>query len=380
MRLSDMLDNSRSSSSLFSLPSIPYFFTITPYPLRAALALPSCQSTQRCVSMKRRLHAETSQKDDAALSDLSLPADFDEQTAEGYEEATTAIWPNGVSAQESYEGGIEGRVLRKMKRIKLDSESPPAEPFDNLIISPSQLDATRGAIYETPRHVHEGSIHEQHLLAARADQLRMLGPIRISTKSCNSKEAAPSSTSTDIPTAIYNVHPQDSDAAVYYGMNNLLHQMHATRYGIPAETLSETMLSPDRSQEVQAWQQQQQEEQQQKQDQHGFQHMPYTASTAWHQAQRSLASDSQVVADDEDNDMEGVDEGNDGRTLFSASQNQQFMNSRPKQYLRGEYTSPTRQQVYGDVVNGGLAPNAYEDINAQLRAAFLARAELERGH
>ncbi|KAF9983164.1 hypothetical protein BGZ75_005393 [Mortierella antarctica] len=126
MSLPDMLDNpNRSSSSLFSLPSIPYFFTITPYPLRAALALPSCQSTQHRISMKRRLHAETYQKDNTALNDVSLLPDVDEQTAQGYQDASAGVWPNGVSAQESYESGadgIEGRVLRKMKRIKLDSE------------------------------------------------------------------------------------------------------------------------------------------------------------------------------------------------------------------------------------------------------------------
>ncbi|CAO3573520.1 unnamed protein product [Mortierella alpina] len=362
MSLPEMLENpNRSSSSLFSLPSIPYFFTITPYPLRAALALPSCQSTQHCVSMKRRLHAETFQKDDAALKNLSLLPDVNEPSAQVYQDASADVWPNSVNIQEAYEGGadsIEGRVLRKMKRIKLDSESPPAEAYDSLSISTNQLDATSIALYGTPYNVPERSLHEQHPHATRADQPRMLGPIRISTKSSESRDA-----------------------------------IHATRYGIPAETLSETVISSDRSQDVQAWRQQQQrqqqqeqqqqrqqQQQQQQQDQHGFQHIPFTASTAWHQAQRSSASNSQVLVDDEDNDMEGIDEGHDGRALFCGPHQDQQL-TEPQQFLRDERTPHARQQVYGgEVTSRGLGPNVYEDINAQLRAAFLARAELEKGH
>ncbi|KAF9949780.1 hypothetical protein BGZ72_008488 [Mortierella alpina] len=182
--------------------------------------------------MKRRLHAEASQKDNRSLNGLTRLPNADEEKADGYPNASASLWPVGVNARESYESGadgIDGRVLRKMKRIKLDSESPPAEPSDSLNNPMSRLDVTRSALYETPHYVPDQSIYEQHLRAARADQIRMLGPIRISTKSTDSNEALPNATSTDTSNVMYNMYSQDSDAAVYHGMNHLLHQMHATR-------------------------------------------------------------------------------------------------------------------------------------------------------
>lgn len=75
--------------------------------------------------MKRRLHAETFHKDSRTLNDSTQPTDLEEQTAQGYQETPAGVWLDGVNTPESYESGadgIEGRVLRKMKRIKLDSE------------------------------------------------------------------------------------------------------------------------------------------------------------------------------------------------------------------------------------------------------------------
>lgn len=244
-----------------------------------------------------------------------------------------------------------------------------------------QLDTTRSGLYEAPGYITEQSIQEEHLYAPRADQFRMLRPIRISTKSSEAKEAVKPSSSTAVPTAMYNAYPQESDAAMYYGMNSLLHRMHATRYGIPTETLPEAVAPSDPSQDFQAWQQQQQQQQQRQQhDQHGFQHMPFTANTAWHHVQKSSGSDSQALIDDEDNDMEGVDEGNGGRILFSAPEAQQAMDSQQQQFLRNEHAPQAQQQGHEEVFDRALRPNVYEDINAQLRAAFLARAELEKGH
>ncbi len=75
--------------------------------------------------MKRPLHADPSHKDSRTSNDLPQQPNLDEQTVQEYQDASTGAWSVSVNAHESYEGGadgIDGRVLRKMKRIKLDSE------------------------------------------------------------------------------------------------------------------------------------------------------------------------------------------------------------------------------------------------------------------
>ncbi len=108
--------------------------------------------------------------------------------------------------------------------------------------------------------------------------------------------------------------------------------------------------------------------------------MPFTANTAWHRVQRMSASDNPALVDGEDNDMEGVDEGNEGRPLFFAPQARQVKDSRQQQFLRNEHATQTQQRVHEEVFEWVPRPNEYEVINAQLRAAFLARAELDKGH
>ncbi|KAI8356918.1 hypothetical protein B0O80DRAFT_301929 [Mortierella sp. GBAus27b] len=105
----DLTSSSHSCASpLFSLPTIPYFFTITPYPL-------TCQSVQRSLSpsphMKRR-HSST------APTQRNHNA-----TSHGYTPVPSANDSPAYTTQpQTDDQGIEGRVLKRMRRIKLNSE------------------------------------------------------------------------------------------------------------------------------------------------------------------------------------------------------------------------------------------------------------------
>ncbi|KAG0195720.1 hypothetical protein BGX28_000758, partial [Mortierella sp. GBA30] len=80
---------------------------------------------------------------------------------------------------------------------------------------------------------------------------------------------------------------------------------------------------------------------------------------------------SQAISGDEDDEMEDVDEtGVQGGASLSVHQGQ-TLNPSPQYYLQD-------RQAQGSVQEGCVIPNVYQDINAQLRAAFLARAEMDR--
>jgi len=128
---------STAATPLFSLPRIPYYFTITPYPL-------NCQGLQAYNSlasspqrMKRRFNADArNSRGNSNTPDLSYDqtppwsavgqqahrgsaqhAHLNQHSGAGF------TYPEDISPEERDSGpeSIDGRVLKRMRLIKLDS-------------------------------------------------------------------------------------------------------------------------------------------------------------------------------------------------------------------------------------------------------------------
>lgn len=109
-----------TTDQLFSLPRIPYFYSVTPYPLALASTLnpPS--------DMKRRYTSDDHNPNDpSSLSSRGYDGPNDvrtQQTQQGSQQELS----EGAGADDDIDhlgvDMIEGRVLKKMKRIKLSSE------------------------------------------------------------------------------------------------------------------------------------------------------------------------------------------------------------------------------------------------------------------
>ena len=109
-----------TTDQLFNLPRIPYFYSVTPYPLALASTLnpPS--------DMKRRYTSgDHNPNDPSSLSNRGYDGPNDlhiQQTQQGSQQELS----EGAGADDDIDhlgvDMIEGRVLRKMKRIKLSSE------------------------------------------------------------------------------------------------------------------------------------------------------------------------------------------------------------------------------------------------------------------
>ncbi|KAI1307873.1 hypothetical protein EDD11_004375 [Mortierella claussenii] len=306
-----------STSQLLSLPRIPYFFTITPYSLAtvaaAALTIPSCHSLQQQQAplspprMKRR-YTSTSAGDnlyppgDGLVSTPELPAH-----GPHVEVPQQQIFADYRLQDESSESGvdnIEGRVLKKMRRIKLNSDSPPADNLDGM---PEQHD---------DRIVNQESLHTEQPQSRflLAEQFRVFGPIKISTKSPRTSgyNAVPASKLSEVgqlPSEVPSIVPVSRGPALYSGMNNLLHEMHAARFGIPPDTTfsgDPTSTAAEIVQMQLQLQQQQQLQQQYPQHYSIPQESIFTANTAWHHVPQNTAPI--VEAMDEDDEMAEVGE------------------------------------------------------------------------
>lgn len=253
------------------------------------------------------------------------------------------------------------------------------------------------------------------------DSLRPFAPIKISTRSPSRQESVASLMALSSPSAsssaILALKGRDesrektdasqqragdgTDAAIYAGMNTLLHEVHASRFGIPdqlppadhdrtlsAQDGSSAPVSRQHSQDsahaFAAWQQQQQ------QSRITALHTAWSqqlggasTNTTWY---RNIASATQMM--DEDDEMTDVDETQGFSASFSmsdhripqgtseslASQQGYVLNqhlSHQQQHLQ----QPLQQQQAGQLP---VKHNLYHTINSQLRAAFLARSEMDK--
>lgn len=271
-----------------------------------------------------------------------------------------------------------------------------------------------------------------------SDSLRPFAPIKISTRSSNRQESTVSlltSSSLPLPSApsssailAFKESAEDltktdarqlrasesTDATIYAGMNTLLNQVHASRFGIPDElppighkrTLSSQngsiapisrQHSQDPSRAFAAWQQQQQQQQ----------HTRITAATAawsqqpggastntvWYQQQqRNAVSTAQMI--DEDDEMADVDDTPSFSASFSANGYRtpqgtgsslatqqgyvlnQHLSHQQQQQQHHQHQQPLQQQQAGQ--SAEEEHNLYHTINSQLRAAFLARSEMDK--
>ncbi|KAG0281886.1 hypothetical protein BGZ95_007944 [Linnemannia exigua] len=282
--------------------------------------------------------------------------------------------------------------------------SPPADQPD--LFSP-QLDplALSNDIWNTNRDGPSSSTSStsgnMSTQAAPSELPRPFAPIRISTRSSSSRQepavllplassSAPSSTlecsnkqqqqeqvKADVSTLLRAACDGVAPLAVYTGMNSLLHQIHASRFGIPEEVeppateATSTPAQNEPSAQVSriraqdsfqgfaanpAWYQQQQQQQQQ-------QHTRSIATNdAWYQPQqKSTLSSTRMM--DEDDEMADVNE----TPSFSPS------------FPTNGFRSP--QGISGSSNQAGQTAeeqNLYHTINSQLRAAFLARSEMDK--
>ncbi|KAF8934076.1 hypothetical protein BGZ47_010521 [Haplosporangium gracile] len=432
-----------TTDQLFTLPRIPYFYSVTPFPLAVAttLNLPS--------EMKRRYTSDDRDPNDSS----SLPSRRYEGTYDIRSAQQEQQTQQQGSQQELSEGAgadddidhlgvdmIEGRVLKKMKRIKLTSESPPSGLSD--MFTP-QLDthALGNAIWSSARNglsTSTTSPHQQlstQLLSS--DSLRPFAPIKISTRSSSRQEpvasflATSSSTSASSSThlafrngeeerakadAILPRADDGTDATIYAGMNTLLHLVHASRFGIPDELppADDGRTLPGKSgsgapvarQHLQntsqavaantAWQQHQQQQPTRivaantvwSQQPSGS-----STNTAWYQQQQKNAiSTAQNM--DEDDEMADVNETQGFSASFSAPGYQipQGMNANlipPQGYVLSQHLSHQQQQHQHHQQHqqplqqrrseqNAEEHNLYHTINSQLRAAFLARSEMDK--
>ena len=173
----------------------------------------------------------------------------------------------------------------------------------------------------------------------------------------------------------------------YSGMNVLLHQIHASRFGIPDEGELGDLYRQQQLQDQQLRQQQLQlREQQSMQQQQQLLNNPgvSTYMTTWHQPHNQS-----IRPVDEDDEMTDFQDG------FSAPMVATLPGGGPQDHSSQGYfltlpqpQSQSQQQQHQHPTQPSLQhhhlqqqaqePNLYQDINAQLRAAFLARAQMEQ--
>ncbi|KAF9146814.1 hypothetical protein BGX30_007732 [Mortierella sp. GBA39] len=321
-----------TTNQLFNLPRIPYFYSVTPYPLALANTLnpPS--------DMKRRYTSDDHNPND--------PSSFPSRSYDGTNDVRIQQTQQGSQLELSEGAGadddidplgvdmIEGRVLKKMKRIKLSSDER------NEISSPTT---------STPQQLSTQPLP--------MGSLRPIAPIRISTRPSSRQESAASllassssSTSASSSTTLEFESRDDekrakagatqprasdsTDATLYARMNTLLHQVHASRFGIPDElpladdgrTLpaQNGPSAPELRQHPQdpaqaftanaAWQQHHQQQQQQQQTRIIAANTAWSqqpggpaTNTAWYQQQqRNAILAAQMM--DEDDEMADVNE------------------------------------------------------------------------
>ncbi|KAG0307801.1 hypothetical protein BGZ98_009732 [Dissophora globulifera] len=344
--------------------------------------------------MKRRYTGGSSPRHyNTADNGFSLPARVDPLSADvGRVQAQQqlplqthyALQPGEQSPDELSEPGldpIEGRVLKRMKRIKLDSDSPPIDAYVPYAPPIFKIDDMTRILHHDDQPQQRDTSQDQQY---SSETIRKFGPIKISTRSGETAESTDSFQS--VKTA------QDrQDTALYSGMNTILYQVHAARFGIPEQVLLEAEASSadsDATNQPQSHTQQQQEtRQRQQQDQLNVQQNFFGTHTAWHQAQRNLQTTARPV--DEDDEMQDVeDSGGIGSSYSAVSFNamqreQQGLDSRQRfaldQQQQQQYQLQSDQADHQNPqAHSGPTCNEYQDINAQLRAAFFARMELEK--
>ncbi|KAF9126746.1 hypothetical protein BGW39_006371 [Mortierella sp. 14UC] len=408
-----------TSDQLFSLPRISYFYSITPYPLSVATNAPS--------GMKRRYNFDNNS--DNSNNNPDEPSSASNRGYEGSNGVGSAQQGQGLqgSQHDSSEGAgaddgfdhlgidmIEGRVLKKMRHIKLTSESPPADQPDMFApqMDPHTLNsAIWNANRDGPSTSATSTPQDLSNLAIPSDLPRPFAPIKISTRSSSSRQesvvsssSSSSSLSTnptfrgrqeeqakaDDTTQFRAAGDGTADMAVYVGMNSLLHQIHASRFGIPDEVESpavEATSTPvqDSYQDFgvhSAWHRHQQQQQQ---------HTGNVATNAaWYQPQqRNTLPSTQLM--DEDDEMSDVSETQSFSPSFPANgfrspqgiggnlvaQQGYVLN----QHLAHQQQQLAQQQQSLQQSQGGQTAeeqNLYHTINSQLRAAFLARSEMDK--
>ncbi|KAF9357038.1 hypothetical protein BGX26_004334 [Mortierella sp. AD094] len=299
-----------------------------------------------------------------------------------------------------------------MRRIKLKSESPPLESPDTTLANLNNPNAGSQAIIQGQRHNPFQSDQITRSQPQHSDPYKPFGPIRISTRSPAASESAETVTGSESLESLRSsqVLADRSESALYSGMNNILFQMHVTRFGNP--DISSTLITPTipsesqhlyqqqqyrqqqyqlqqqqyqlQQQQYQPQQQQQQQQQQQNYQQHQFpqhhrqqqqqqphsQNMVFTANTVWHQAQRNFPASTQAM--DEDDEMADV---NDATQASNSSAT--FRMRGGQDTLRGNALDNQCQQ---QLLQQESDNSVYQDINAQLRAAFLARIQMDKRH
>ncbi|KAF9174004.1 hypothetical protein BGX21_007235 [Mortierella sp. AD011] len=376
------LPSGRPANPLFSLPRIPYFFTITPFPLTAVttatLTLP-CQSGLHSLSppsrMKRRYTFGSNQRNADTASqgyEVSTGTQFLEpsgqQVQHGQGEDQSSEEPS-----EHWTDNIEGRVLKKMRRIKLKSESPPPEGPNSTLANLNNPNTSSQPIVQSQRHnpFHPDQITRNQ--PQHADLHKPFGPIRISTRSPAASESSETVTDSESQESLRSkqILADRSEPAIYSGMNNILFQMHVTRFGNP--DISSTLMAPTISSESQylyeqQYRQQQYQQQQQQQQQSHSQNMVFTANTMWHQAQRNLPVSAQAM--DEDDEMSDVNDATEAGNTPPT-----FRTPGSQDTLGGHALDNQCQQ---QLLQQESINNVYQDINAELRAAFLTRIQMDK--
>jgi hypothetical protein len=151
----------------------------------------------------------------------------------------------------------------------------------------------------------------------------------------------------------------DSTPTEYSGMNSILHRMHVARFGTPTELSSDE----ESSSSMQVHQP----------PQPLSQEVVFDTNTIWYQAHMAQTDNGQAM--DEDDEMSDVVDSSDSSDYsFTTSSGQHSVASldhiRGQESLVHSFPLSSAQQQQPN--------NMYEDINAKLRAAFLARAEIRR--
>ncbi|KAG0290916.1 hypothetical protein BGZ96_005637 [Linnemannia gamsii] len=329
-----------------------------------------------------------------------------------------------------------------MKRIKLTSESPPSELPD--MFTP-QLDtlALNNAVWDNDRNQTSTSTtstpQQVPTQPLSLDSLRPFAPIKISTRSSSRQESAASllasssssSSSSASSSAILAFKDRaenqaktdanqqragkSADVTIYAGMNTLLHQVHASRFGIPDELppisldralpVQSGSIAPisrqhlqDPSQAFTAWQQQQQQHTRITATNTAWSQQPGGASTntVWYQQQQKNAvSAAQMM--DEDDEMADVDDTQSFSASFSVNGyrmsqgtsgslvtqqgyvlNQHLSHQQQQQQQQQHHQHQQQPVQQQQAEQSAQEHNLYHTINSQLRAAFLARSEMDK--
>ncbi|KAG0212963.1 hypothetical protein BGX33_003235 [Mortierella sp. NVP41] len=406
-----------TTDQLFSLPRIPYFYSITPYPLSVANTL-----NQPSSHMKRRYTLDDLPSDPSAPSRGYDSLNGIRAGQQGQQQGSEQDPSEGAGVDDGFDhfdvDMIEGRVLKKMRHIKLTSDSPPSDVPDMFVLQHQDAQSLDNNCWTVGQagQATSTSTSEHTSRPASMDVFRSFAPIKISTRSSSRQNSTAYSLSSNLPfrdrqedqatTDSTQSRPSDgsnANAAIYSGMNSLLHQVHASRFGIPEEEPEEAATSliaqsgpnqtasqvqPQNPSQVLAanttWHQQQQQSQ--------FN----AATTTWNQQpsgsninatwnQHRALSGTQMM--DEDDEMADVNETQSTNSLL-ASNSYRFpqgmdsntlarqgyvLNQHPQQQ-QPQHPLPSQSEQAAE------EHNLYHNINSQLRAAFLARSEMEKRH